>query len=182
MKKEISEIIDFYYKDNPKAKEILITHSEMVMLKCISIIEKHPELNADRETLIDAALLHDIGIIKTDAPKIECFGSYPYLMHGVLGRKIIEQSNLKHLAMFAERHTGTGISKEDIIENNLPLPQRDMIPITIEEQILCFADLFYSKGKGKLRDEKSVEKIRAGLLKFGQSNVDKFDSWCNIFQ
>ncbi len=181
MKKEISEIIDFYFKDYSKAKQILILHSEMVMKKSISVVKLHPELNADEDTLIDAAYLHDIGIVKTDSPKIGCFGSFPYLMHGVLGREMIEQTDFKHLALFAERHTGTGLSKEDIISNNLPLPHRDMIPITIEEQILCFADLFFSKGKGELKKEKSIKKIRKGLSKFGQKNIEQFDYWCSIF-
>lgn len=181
IKKEIYELIDNIYKENKKAKEILLIHSKIVLDKALYIANQKPELNINIDLLIDGVMLHDIGIIKTNSPKINCYGKHPYIMHGVLGKEIIEKTNFKHLALFAERHTGTGLSKEDIINGNLPLPHRDMLPISIEEQLLCFADLFYSKGKGELEKEKSISKIRESLSKFGIHQVEQFDKWCKIF-
>ena len=181
IKKEIYELIDYIYKENEKAKEILLIHSKMVLNKALLIANQKPELNINIDLLIDGVMLHDIGIIKTNSPKINCYGKHPYIMHGVLGKEIIEKTKFKHLALFAERHTGTGLSKEDIINNNLPLPHYDMLPISIEEQLLCFADLFYSKGKGELENEKSISKIRKSFSKFGIHQVEQFDKWCKIF-
>ena len=48
-------------------------------------------------------------------------------------------------ALVCERHTGAGLSLEDIIAQNLPVPHRDMLPVSMEEQVVCFADKFYSK-------------------------------------
>jgi uncharacterized protein len=82
-------------------------------------------------------------------------------------------------AMVCERHTGTGLSLEYIIENDLPLPRRNMLPISIEEQIVCFADNFFSKTH--LGEERSIKKARLKLEKYGYETVQRFDKWCKMF-
>lgn len=54
-----------------------------------------------------------------------------------------------------------------------------MQPVSIEEQIICFADKFFSKTR--LDSEKSVEQARRSLEKFGEEGVVKFDAWCERF-
>jgi hypothetical protein len=49
------------------------------------------------------------------------------------------------LALVCERHIGVGISIAEIQHHNLPLPSRDMIPVSIEEQLICYSDKFFSK-------------------------------------
>ena len=41
------------------------------------------------------------------------------------------------------------------------------------------ADKFYSKTK--LDKEKSVDKVKQGLSKYGTETVERFDSWCKLF-
>lgn len=176
----IHDIIDHYYPNGHPAKELLILHSTMVKKKALQIAEMHPELGADKSLLSDGAMLHDIGIVATYAPDINCFGKHPYIMHGVLGREMIEKTELKHLALFAERHTGVGLSLKEIVSANLPLPHRDMLPQSIEEKIICFADLFFSKSKN-VKTEKSIEEIRKGLEKFNDEQLHRFNEWCNLF-
>ena len=69
---------------------------------------------------------------------------------------------------------------EEIIEKNLPLPRRDLIPETVEEQIIAFADKFYSKSKDIFK-EKSLKEVRKSIAGFGQSNIDRFEDWCELF-
>lgn len=80
-----------------------------------------------------------------------------------------------------DRHTGVGLSIEDIEGRKLPIPKRDMQPISIEEQIICFADKFYSKRVDSLLKEKSLEEVRNDLKKFGDDNVGKFNGWVEKF-
>ena len=40
---------------------------------------------------------------------------------------------------------GAGLSIADIEKHNFPIPKRDMMPTTIEEKIICFADKFFQK-------------------------------------
>lgn len=174
-------IIATYYRPGSLAYDILTTHSEMVAAKALQLALRIERLSPDRAFIREAALLHDIGIFLTDAPDIGCYGDQPYIMHGILGRDLLEKEGLPRHALVCERHTGTGISREDIIKQKLPLPLRDMRPVSLEEQIICYADKFFSKNPQKLRVEKPVEKIRAKLSRFGEEKVRQFDRWVELF-
>ena len=75
------------------------------------------------------------------------------------------------------RHIGVGLTVEDVRAQRLPLPERDMSPVTLEERIICFADLFYSKVPGGAHIEKTPEAVRKKLASFGAHKVDIFDTW-----
>ena len=105
------ELIDKYYAHQPKLKEILLRHSHDVAARALTIVDAHPELNANRTFVYEAAMLHDIGILYTNAPGIECFGSEHYLCHGILGAQLLRNEGLPFHARVAERHTGTGLPK-----------------------------------------------------------------------
>lgn len=169
------EIIEKYYDSNSKLYKILIRHSEQVRDRALKVVDKHPELKADRKFIEEAAMLHDIGIFLTDAPKIECFGKYKYICHGYLGADIVRKEGYPKHALVCERHTGVGLSKEYIIENDLPVPHRDLRPKSIEEQIICFSDKFYSKTK--LNKEVQLEDIVDKLEKYGKDQPQIFMDW-----
>lgn len=172
-------IINKYYSENNDCKDILITHSKSVADKAIQIANNHPELNLDKDFLYEAAMLHDIGIIFTNASGIYCFGESPYICHGILGAELLRKEGYPKHALVCERHTGAGITMQNIVDNNLPIPHRDMLPLSLEEQVICFADKFFSKTK--LQNEKTVEKARKSLLKFGDDGIERFDRWCREF-
>ncbi|MDR0825514.1 MAG: HDIG domain-containing protein [Prevotella sp.] len=172
-------IIEKYYKKNSDLYNILISHSTDVMNKALSIAKKHPELKIDADFVREAAMLHDIGIFLTNAPSIQCHGIVPYVCHGYLGREMLDAEGLPSHGLVCERHTGIGISLQDIEMENLPLPRRDMRPVSIEEKVICFADCFYSKTS--LGQEKSIDKIRKGICRHGINSLDVFDQWCIDF-
>lgn len=173
------QLIDKYYSKERQLKTILIAHSKSVAKKTLQIAELHPELNLDKVFLVEASLLHDIGIFMTNAPDILCFGNAPYIAHGYLGSDILKEEGLLKHALVCERHTGTGLSLKTIKEHNLPIPKRDMLPVTLEEQVICFADKFYSKSN--ILQEKSVKQARESLEKFGDGVVNQFDIWTKAF-
>lgn len=172
------EIIDKYCKEE-KLRHILLVHSRAVADKALAIARNHPELQADEQFIEEAALLHDIGIVRVNAPAIACVGTEPYICHGILGAEILRAEGLGRHALVCERHTGTGLTLQQIVAQQLPLPHRDMQPVSIEEQIICFADKFFSKTR--LESEKSVEQARRSLEKFGEEGLVKFDAWCTCF-
>lgn len=172
-------VIDKYYSDNPPLKSLLLLHSTLVARKALAIVDSHPELGADRGFVEEAAMLHDIGIFLTDAEPIHCFGKYHYLCHGYLGADLLRNEGLPRHALVAERHTGTGLTLKQILERDLPLPHRDMAPVSIEEKIVCFADKFFSKTSPE--EEKTVEQAENSLAKFGQEGVEIFNGWCRMF-
>ena len=174
------ELIAKYYKPRSKAYKILVSHCTLVTEKALKIAQNHKELLPDIAFLEEASMLHDIGIFKTNAPNLYCFGEYPYLCHGYLGCELLIEEGFPDHGLVCERHTGVGITMEEIVTNKLPLPLRDFMPVSVEEQIICFADKFFSKSNDLLK-EKSVADIRKSMQKFGDKNVTRFNEWCEIF-
>lgn len=166
---------------SPVTVEILMTHGKMVAGKGLDVCNYVGAPDDVRKLVLESAYLHDIGVCMTDAPEIGCTGVAPYIRHGVLGREILDAEGLPLHALICERHTGVGLTVDDIVRQGLPLPQRDMTPHSLAEKIICFSDLFFSKNPEKLEHEKSVEKIRKGLAKFGQEKLEIFNSWMDEF-
>ncbi len=176
------QIIEKYYSKDSRVYHILVEHSKAVAKKAIEIAKKVPEMNPNLQFIEEAAMLHDIGIFLTNTPKIHCYGKKPYICHGHLGKELLEKEGLPKHALVCERHIGVGLSKEDIIEQNLPLPKKDIMPKTIEEEIICFADNFFKKTNKNLSEERTVESIRQSLSKLGKKYVKRFDNWIKKFK
>jgi uncharacterized protein len=157
-------------------------HGEQVANKAIGVAKKVPHLKPNLDFIKEAAILHDIGIFETNTPKLGCFGVHPYVCHGYLGRNILEKKGLLQHALVCERHVGIGITAEEIKLHNLPLPLRDMIPLSIEEQIICFADKFFSKNGEMDGREKPVGEILNSLQKYGPEKVMRFQKWMQLFE
>ncbi len=179
-----ADIIRRYYDHAPEAWEILLQHSRKVTCRAVKIARdlQQKGLAVDLDFVAQAAMLHDIGIIKTDTPELGCFGDVPYLQHGILGRQMLEAEGLPRHALVCERHIGVGLTASEIKRQKLPLPPRDMQPQTLEEQIISYADLFYSKNKKNRNSEKKPDKVRKKLKKYGKSKIVIFDQWLLQFE
>ena len=126
-------------------------------------------------------MLHDIGMCRTDAPGIHCHGTEPYIRHGILGRQMLDSIGLYRHGRVCERHTGAGITAAEIISQHLPIdPPRDLLPESIEEKLVCYADKFFSKSR---IDEppKTMDRVRKSLAKFGDDSVVRFDEMAALF-
>ncbi|PMP66561.1 MAG: phosphohydrolase [Thermodesulfobacterium geofontis] len=174
------KIIEKYYSKNPKLLEVLVKHSSAVARKALEIVKKFPQV--DKDFIYEASMLHDIGIIFTYIPKLNPEGKYPYIAHGYLGRALLEKEGLPKHALVCERHIGVGITKEEIIKKKLPLPERDMIPLTLEEKIIAFADKFFSKHPDGNVRKKSVDEIIENLRVHGEEKVKIFKEWLKLFE
>lgn len=175
------KIIKKYYSSKSKTYRLLMNHNKLVIKKALEIAKKAKHLNPNLQFIREAAMLHDIGIFRTNAPEIGCYGSKPYICHGYLGRKILEEEGFPKHALVCERHIGVGINLNEIKKRKLPLPKRDMVPISVEEQIVCLADKFFSKTGKYSKKERSLEEIREGLLRFGKDHVERFNLWLKRF-
>lgn len=172
-------IIDKYYAEGSELRRILLTHSRSVADKALDIARKHPELDVDLQFVEEAAMLHDIGVFLCNAPGIECFGDAPYICHGTLGAELLNEAGFPRHALVCERHTGAGLSLRQIEDQNLPVPHRELMPVSMEEQLICFADKFFSKTR--LTTEKTVEQAYNSVAKFGVESAERFKKWCEIF-
>ncbi len=170
-----TKIIEKHYPKKGDAYKILMGHSFAVAKKAVEIAKKAKHLQPNIKFIEEAAKLHDIGIFLTDAPQIGCFGEKPYLCHGTLGRGILEREGLLRHALVCERHTGVGITAEEVRMNKLPLPERDMVPLSVEEEIICLADNFFSKSGKNLFREKNTEEVKKRLRQHGEEKVKKIE-------
>ncbi len=186
---DYNTIINHYYPqgDNDALRDILLSHSKDVALLARFICRHHSELNANEKFVYDASMIHDIGIMMCDAPAIHCHGTEHYLRHGLMGAEMLreygkehpEAGNLEPYARVCETHTGTGLSVLMIHRQHLPLPARNFVPMTVEEKIISYADLFYSKTHLGVR--KDVAHVRRSLMQFGTESVAIFDEWNKMF-
>jgi len=169
-------IIKKYYAPGSKAYKVLLTHARLVTRKALLIARKVPELKPDINFIKEASMLHDIGIFMTNAPLLGCHGGHSYICHGVLGRELLEKEGLPKHALVCERHVGVGLTIVDVKKLGVPcLPLRNMTPRSVEEEIICYADKFYSKHPNKLHREKSILEVREQIKKWGEDNLRRFD-------
>ena len=170
------DFLSTIYKHYPAGRKvcgILLSHSRAVADEALSIARKL-QLPLVADDIEAAAMLHDIGIIRTDAPGIGCYGSAPYLCHGPIGADMLRADGAPEIyAQVAERHTGAGLTAEEIAARGLPMPHgRSYMPETLLEQLVCYADCFYSKS-GDMR-RKPLDKVEASMAKFGPAVLERF--------
>lgn len=173
------EIISRYYPAGSPLRDIYLRHCRSVADEALEIVRRKG-LSLEPDEVEEAAMLHDIGIVATDAPSIHCHGTEPYIAHGVIGARMLRDLGAdEQTARVAERHTGAGITREEIAEQQLPLPSADYLPETLLEKLICYADKFYSKSGDMKR--KDLARVRKGLSRFGADSLSRFDELHAMF-
>lgn len=173
-------LIEKYYPQDDALRRLLLLHSRQVRDKALAVCTHHPELHADATLVADGAMLHDIGIRLCNAPGILCHGTADYLLHGILGARLMRNEGLEAIARICERHTGTGLRRADFLSRGLEAPPYDLLPETIEEQIVCYADKFFSKSNPTRH--RTVEQVAQSLQKYGAPGVETFRRWAAAFE
>lgn len=174
------DILLTFYPDDTPLRRLLLVHSRLVALHALSVARRHPELRLDRRLLYEGAMVHDVGIFLCSAPRIHCHGTSPYLAHGPLGAALVRRMGREDLARICERHTGTGLTADLLRRRGveLALPD-DLRPETPEEQVVCYADKFYSKSRPALC--RTYEATLRSLEGFGDGSPDIFAAWHRRF-
>jgi len=181
MKLNAKRIIEHYYRPGSKTHTLLVNHGRQVADKALAIARNLNGSRLDLNFIEQAAILHDIGIFLTDTPALGCHGSHPYISHGFLGHDLLANEGLPDYARVCERHVGVGISKKDILAHGLPLPVRDMLPVTLTEAIICYADKFFSKNGNGFGREKSIDDVRKNIESYGSAQLSRFLKWHDMF-
>ena len=181
--KQILEIIGFFYPEDDDLRKTLLLHSTQVKMKALELAER-TQVPLNKEIVAAGAMLHDIGIRQCHAPGIFCTGKLHYICHGMAGAEMLREYgkacnlDLEVFAAICERHTGSGLTAADVISQKLPLPERDFLPLTPEEKIICLADKFFSKS-GSMQ-EKTFEAVQRSMAKFGRESSDRFNAMWNL--
>lgn len=176
-------IIQKYFSPDSLGYQSYVNHVVQVTARALRIARRLQLNNDQLQFIEEAGMLHDIGVSQVHAPDIGCHGTAQYIQHGVLGRKILEQEGLTAHALVSERHTGVGLTKEEVIEQELPLPHRDFVPLSIEEKIICYADTWHSKNPEKIWVPYTKDQIHDWFRRFPSSDrkIHQFDEWYQEF-
>ncbi|MFQ3573640.1 MAG: HD domain-containing protein [Thermodesulfovibrionales bacterium] len=174
-------LLERYYQHSRYTYDILLTHSKAVAEKAVKIAQDLKSTPLDIEFIYNSAILHDIGIFMTYSEKLECYGRYPYITHGYWGSEILISEGLIRYARVCETHVGVGLTVDDIKAMKLPIPPKDMSPVTFEEKIVCYADKFFSKKRGSLTSEIPLAHVREQIRGYGEEKLKRFDELHRLF-
>ena len=180
-------ILNKYHDPDSETYRVLTTHSVLVAQLAIDIgVRLKSQPAPDLQFIYEATMLHDIGyrFPKAEEELDGRFKDLPrslYVLHGFYGAELLRKEGLPKHARVAECHIGVGLPKEDIVSAGWPIPANDYLPETIEEKIIAYADLFYSKHPESLFKKGKKSAIREELGKFGDEKVRIFDSWDRLF-
>ncbi len=134
----------------PEWKDSIVEHSRLVHDAALFLAGLYPDsCDLDFKTLRLGAILHDVG--RGRAEKVA--------EHGVISGEIIRQEGFPEgAARIGETHIGVGISRDEAVV--LGLPEREYIPETAEERIVCYVDnlLYYlpDENRHEFRDTEAV--------------------------
>ena len=177
--KDWQKTIDRYYPAGDPLRDIYITHCRQVADLALSINASR-QLGLDPAQVEAAAMLHDIGIFLTSAESIMCRGDKPYIAHGVEGAALLRRDGwAEEIARVAERHTGSGLTADEIVAQGLPIEPRDLLPETTLERLVCYADKFFSKSGDMKR--KPFGRVRASMERHGAAALERFDALVSEF-
>jgi uncharacterized protein len=174
----LMSLLECHHPPGTLSHRVLVSHGREVAGLATAVAEHLRRTTAvDVGFVTEAAWLHDIGIGLTRAPRLGCSGASPYIAHGVLGATLLRAAGLPRHALVCERHIGVGLSINDIDRQQLPLPRRDMCPQSLEEEIVAYADLFFSKQARVLGGPRSVAEVRTRMSRFGADKLAVFERW-----
>ncbi len=158
------------------ARSILHAHGEAVCKMSLDLANRLMQdgYDIDVEFLAEAAVLHDIGIVAVNAPRIGCYGRLPYVWHGIMGKRILETCGMPRHARVCARHVGAGLLAKDVARISPPMPMVDMLPETLEEKIICYADKFHSKTPPPFEMFHSLKEVLNTLSRHGDDKVERF--------
>lgn len=133
------------YAPTESVFELVFMHCKIVSDIAVQLA-KNSGANVDIVLVKVGCLLHDIGVYPLFDRNVIEKDTSKYITHGVRGEEILQNEGFSmELCRFASHHTGAGITKKQIEENNLPLPANDYLAETSEEELVMYADKFHSK-------------------------------------
>ncbi|WP_331767201.1 HDIG domain-containing metalloprotein [Embleya sp. NBC_00896] len=162
------------YAPTRAAFEKVHTHCGIVWRIAEQLLAGPGGAGLDADLVRAGCLLHDIGVYRLYDDEGRLDGAN-YVRHGLLGAEILRKEGLPEvLHRFCSCHTGVGLTRHDVLSQDLPIPVDDYLPESAEERLVMYADKFHSKSNPPrfLRSATFAAKIR----RFGEDKVVAFDA------
>jgi uncharacterized protein len=181
MQYTLSEIQALHKKYAPSDEvyDLVFIHCQIIHDIAEQLIAKNG-LNVDTELVRIGCLLHDIGVHPLFGEDGKLRPGVNYITHGTEGEAILKAEGFPEaIWRFCSHHTGVGLSKQDIVTQELPLPAADYLADTDEELLIMYADKFHSKTTPPYFN--SFEWYRQDIARFGSDKVRKFEEMAEKF-
>ena len=85
---------------------------------------------------------------------------------------LLDEGVDESIAQFCRNHTGVGLTREDVVRQELPLPPADYVPMNLEQEVVMYADKFHSKSVPPKFLQ--VEAYTARAERFGGENKQRW--------
>ena len=159
------------HSPTPAALDVVYSHCQIVAGVAEQLLDRAPP-GLDAGLVRAGSLLHDIGVYRLYGPDGQ-LDQASYLRHGILGYELLRAEGLPEaLCRICCRHTGMGLSPEDVRRQRLPLPPGDYRAGTGEEQLIMYADKFHSKTDPPVF--LTADTYAASVAQFGPDKAAKF--------
>jgi uncharacterized protein len=131
-------------------------------------------LDLDADLIRAGSLLHDIGVYRLYDAAGQLDHSR-YVRHGLLGHELLAAEGFAEaICRFSSCHTGVGLTRYDIASQRLPLPARDFLAESAEEQLVMYADKFHTKTDPPAFIGAAA--YAASIRRFGEEKARAFES------
>jgi len=137
--------IETLHRDHAPTRDAFESVYEHCRIVCRLAEQFLPTLDVNRELVRAGALLHDIGVYRLYTAS-GVLDTTEYVRHGLLGHELLADLGFPEaISRFCSRHTGVGITRDDVLRQALPIPAADYVPESREEEVVMYADKFHSK-------------------------------------
>ena len=161
------------YSPSDRVYDLVHTHSKIVHDIAMQLIASSG-FALDADLVKTGTMLHDIGAYPLFGSDDRLREGVDYITHGVEGEAILRREGFpRKVCRMASHHTGVGIPKEEVKQQNIPLPLDDYLAETDEELIIMYADKFHSKTTPPYFN--SFEWYKKYVSRFGDDKVEKFE-------
>jgi uncharacterized protein len=140
------EILELHQRHAPTAAalDLVYAHCQIVAAVAGQLLAASG-FAADAALVRAGCLLHDVGVypLYDEAGRLDHAN---YIRHGVLGYRLLRAEGLPEvICRFASHHTGVGLTRDDVVRQELPVPPADYLADTAEETVVMYADKFHTK-------------------------------------
>ncbi|SHN43429.1 HD domain-containing protein [Cryptosporangium aurantiacum] len=154
-----------------EAFELVYRHCQIVCRIAEQLLDRGGR-RLDRQLVRAGSLLHDVGVYRLYDPA-GVIDHANYVRHGVAGHQLLQELGWpERICRFCSHHTGTGLTRGDVIVQRLPIPVADYLPATEEEELVMYADKFHSKTTPPVF--LTPEDCLTGLRRFGPDKAERF--------
>ena len=167
-------IIHRYYPEGSDIERVLRQHAEDVTGLALELVDAHPRWGSTASSSRRRRCSTISGSIRPVRPRSSAQAKLPTSYTATSEPSYLRSLGLPRHAWVAERHTGSGLTAEEIAARAIPLPPGIYTPQCPEEELICYADKFYSKTK--LGQRKALERVRSGFSKHGEAALARFDA------